>query len=66
MLKFGLMKSKSQLESEANSAMVCGTSSMPITIERLMELENYEYRSNMVLSERGKEIGQFFLTIKAK
>ena len=48
------MNAKSQLDSDANTALVCGIASIPITIERLSELPNYQYKSKMIFSDRGK------------
>ena len=53
-LKFGLMNAKSQLDSDANTALVCGIASIPITIERISDLPNHKYKSKMIFSDRGK------------
>lgn len=63
--KFGLMMAKSQLDSDATAAMVHGISSLPITMLRLSELSDHKFASEMVFSDRGKEVGRFSIRIKS-
>ena len=54
---------KSQLDSDATSAMVYGINSLPITLSRLNELPNRTFTSELTFSDRGKEVGQFSIKI---
>lgn len=57
------MVAKSQLDSDATSAMVFGVASLPLTKKGLLEQNKAVYESNLIFVDQGKEVGKFAANI---
>lgn len=58
-LKLGLMRAKSQLDSDATSAMVFGVASLPLTKKGILEQAKHTYETALIFVDQGKEVGKF-------
>lgn len=54
---------KSQLDSDATSAMVFGVSSLPLTKANILLQNKALYEASLTFVDQGKEVGQFSVRI---
>ncbi len=62
-IKLGLMIAKSQIEEDVRSALVFGTATLPINLERILEQKGHVYEDKLAVMDNGKEVARIGMKI---